>query len=120
MDFAGALFAVGHKRFEFRALGLCKVYFPATRWHTPSWWSEYTKILQLSKDLLEKPLRLGRGRVFTRSGCVLPAAPHIVAITVGVTQILSSRMVKRWRKEGTARNVTKNNAGPAWMSLADW
>src|SRR5215831_4549926 len=57
MDFAGALFAVGHKRFEFRALGLCKVYFPATRWHTPSWWSEYTKILQLSKDLLEKPLR---------------------------------------------------------------
>src|SRR5215813_8799962 len=57
MDFAGALFAVGHKRVEFRALGLRKVYFPATRWHTPSWWSESTKILQLSKDLLEKPLR---------------------------------------------------------------
>src|SRR5262249_58721210 len=56
MDFAGALFAVGHKRVEFRALGLRKVYFPATRWHTPSWWSESTKILQLSKDLLEKLL----------------------------------------------------------------
>src|SRR5215813_3625521 len=60
MDFAGALFAVGHKRVEFRALGLRKVYFPATRWHTPSWWSESTKILQLSKDLLEKPLRAQR------------------------------------------------------------
>src|SRR5262249_40815285 len=64
MDFAGALFAVGHKRFEFRALGLCKVYFPATRWHTPSWWSEYTKILQLSKDLLEKPLSRNPNYIF--------------------------------------------------------
>src|SRR5215813_12903008 len=64
MDFAGALFAVGHKRVEFRALGLRKVYFPATRWHTPSWWSESTKILQLSKDLLEKLLRLALRNFF--------------------------------------------------------
>src|SRR5262249_44432394 len=76
MDFAGALFAVGHKRFEFRALGLCKVYFPATRWHTPSWWSEYTKILQLSKDLLEKPLSTDRRKyVVSLLGSLLGSFP---------------------------------------------
>src|SRR5262249_32194446 len=77
MDFAGALFAVGHKRFEFRALGLCKVYFPATRWHTPSWWSEYTKILQLSKDLLEKPL--SRAVHSARGDCHERAMQHRTA-----------------------------------------
>src|SRR5262245_30800415 len=47
---------MGHKGFQFRALGFRKVYFLATLWHTPSLQSEYTKILQLSKDLFERPL----------------------------------------------------------------